>query len=100
MTDGTSTLDIWFASLLSYLGYELAQVRIIDEKRAEWIFVCPSEDGKLIRESYDKAENGGETIFAKTFVQHFNALSRQQRDLRRREEVDWCGPAWIAGKIR
>jgi hypothetical protein len=93
---GTSeTSDVFFATILKYLGYTLLRVELQDERRATWIFDCASCDADILRESYDSGELA--LASAKVFVHEFNNLTRQQRDMRRNRQMSWASTEWING---
>jgi hypothetical protein len=98
MNDGYKTQDIFFAAVLGYLEYPLLTVELLDERSTLWGFDCASCDADILRQQYD----GGELALSstKSFVNAYNILARQQRDLRRTGQMAWCSPAWISGRGR
>jgi hypothetical protein len=95
--DGFTTRDVWFAACLAYLGYELYRVELLNGFDSVWSFCIESEDAKILAADYD----GGRLALsdAKAFVFRFNALARQQRDLRRRGQTSWVSDRWVRGEI-
>jgi hypothetical protein len=97
MNDGFICKDVWQSAALSYAGYEVFRVEILNYRETAWYFDAPSEDCKLIISDY---ENGTLVLSnAKALSLAFMRLNRQQNDLRRSGETSWCSADWVAGRI-
>ena len=94
--DTSTTTDIWFASVLLYLGYELCSITEGDRKPV-YTIQCPSLDFEDLDTSY---RNGALPLTdAKAFVNAFHSLTARQKEYRRRGEQGWTNPRWIEGTI-
>jgi hypothetical protein len=92
-----TTSDVWFASVLTYLGYELAYVTAIDSKKCSYTIQCASLDYEDLERQYYTT---GDLALgdARSFVNAFNRLIQNQRAAQR-EGGTWTNPRWVSGEI-
>lgn len=95
--------DIWLATVYTYAGSELVRVTLLDEKVTEWTFLVESEDARILQEDYFSTQ-GLAVSNVRAFVNAFNRLAQQQRELRRTGVALWEAPRsenwWLLAKSK
>jgi hypothetical protein len=95
--DVSTTDDIWFASVLLFVGYELCSITEQDGRQCTYKIQCPQLDFEELESQY--RNNELPLSDAKSFVNAFNTISQLQKDYRRRGNTQWTNPRWVSGEI-
>lgn len=94
--DGYVGDDLDFAAFLSYIGFVLLSVEVLEAGRSRFTFDAPSLDCEAYHTDFKNGQLGITDYFA--VCQERGKLLRILKQLRMNGDEQWCSPEWVAGR--